>query len=312
MLIRRDVSCEGTVGSELLEAPETQLARKVFENGRSLLKKFTLAGKDINSADMICGGEVEVYIDLILSTFPENISLYRSLAEMQNSDQNALLVSKIITGEDSTNCVKQCLLLEDKMIGLQLSAEERERFSQFKYSRYPLLEMLEGINCLIEPLRPSATVYIFGAGHVSQKIAQLTNFVAFRTIIVDDRDEYAAKHRFPWADEIIVVKNFENCFQNLPVDRNSYLIIVARGRKYDYVTLAQALKTDACYIGMIGSRKKRDAIYNELRQRGVSDEQLARVYSPIGLPIKAKTPEEIAVSIVSELIKARAEQDNPW
>jgi xanthine dehydrogenase accessory factor len=310
MLIRRDSSFEGTIGGGILEARVLELARDVFADGRSICEKFVLTSDVINSLDMICGGEAEVFIDLVSSSFSENVALYLSLTGLSNDRQKAFLVSKIITGDESRNSLKQCLLLQDKMVGMQLTDKQKERFLQIEHSRLPMLVTLEGIEYLVEPLGIPSTVYLFGAGHVSQKIAQLTSFVGFRTIVLDDREEFASKSRFPWADEIIVLNGFAGCFQNLTVGRDSYLVIVTRGHKFDMVTLGQALETEACYIGMIGSRKKRDTIYQLLREKGVSEKKLARVHSPIGLPIKAETPEEIAVSIVAELIKVRAEQGN--
>lgn len=310
MLIRRDGSFEGTVGGGLLEARVLQFARDVFEKGQSICEKFVFTGADVNSLDMICGGEVEVFIDLVSSSFSENVSLYNFLVNLTNERQKALLVSRIITGEESRDCLKQCLLLEDKTVGMKLSDNQQNQLLQVKPGRYPSLITLEGNTFLIEPLHSPSTVYLCGAGHVSQKIAQLAGLVGFRTIVLDDREEFASRHRFPLADEITIVKDFAGCFQNYEIDRNSFLVIVTRGHKFDMIVLAQALETDACYIGMIGSRRKRDAIYKALRENGFSEEKLARVYSPIGLPILAETPEEIAVSIVAELIKVRAEQGN--
>ena len=159
---------------------------------------------------------------------------------------------------------------------------------------------------LIEPVHYLGTVYIFGAGHVSQKLASLTSFVGFQTVVLDDRGEYANKDRFPDAGRVIVASDMGNCMKDLPINKSSYIVIVTRGHAYDMTILAQALQTDAGYIGMIGSRRKRDIIYEHLRQSGVSEEALNRVHSPIGTRINAETPEEIAVSIIGELISARA------
>ncbi len=310
MLIRRDGSFQGTIGGGFLEGRVLQLAREVYASGRSLCEKFIFTPDNVSTMDMICGGEVDVFIDLVPSTSPEYLEIYRFLTELENYRQRVLLVSKIITGDESKNGLKQCLLLEDKMIGMEMSGEQREQLLQLKYGRSPLLLTMDGTKYLVELLSSPTTVYIFGAGHVSQKIARLTCLIGFRTIVLDDREEFASRQRFPWADEIIVLNNFNQCFRDLPVDRSSYLIIVTRGHKSDMVVLAQALETEACYIGMIGSRKKRDAIYKALCEAGFREDQLARVYSPIGLPINAETPEEIAVSIVAELIQVRAGQNN--
>jgi xanthine dehydrogenase accessory factor len=130
--------------------------------------------------------------------------------------------------------------------------------------------------------------------------------VDFRTVVIDDRAEYANAERFARADRINVVPSFHQAFDGLDIDRDSFLVILTRGHLHDKTVLEQALKTDAGYIGMIGSRRKRDLIYRELLDKGFTSEDLGRVHAPIGLAIDAETPEEIAVSIVAELIQVRA------
>ena len=170
--------------------------------------------------------------------------------------------------------------------------------------------MLGETPCRIEPIHYQGTVYIFGAGHVSQKVAALTPALDFQTIILDDRAEYANGNRFPQADQIIVPEKMSDCVKDLPISGNSYIVIVTRGHAHDLTVLEQALQTDAGYIGMIGSKRKRETLYANLRRSGVTDEDLARVHCPIGMAIDAETPEEIAISIVGELIQARAKLIN--
>jgi xanthine dehydrogenase accessory factor len=124
--------------------------------------------------------------------------------------------------------------------------------------------------------------------------------------VIDDRDEFANSERFPQADRI-VAKVVSDNLDEFNIDRYSYIVIVTRGHLNDEHVLALSLKTDAGYIGMIGSRSKREGVYRNLRAKGFTDADIARVYSPIGIPIGADTPEEIAVSIAAEMIKARKE-----
>ena len=306
MLIRRDGSICGTIGGGPLEGRAMELARQVYATGHSITEEFILRSEGHNSRGMICGGEAEIFVSLISAALPANIELYRLLSELEDDYKKALLISKVATGRINANTMLQSLFLEKKLIGAPLSEREQELLIKHDGEHYPRLVESDGVRYLAEALNLPTTAYIFGAGHVSQKIAHLASLVGFRTIVLDDREEFASKDKFPDADEIIVLKDFKECMRDLPVDRYSYLIIVTRGHRYDMTTLSEALKTEACYIGMIGSRKKRDAIYEALRQNGVTDEQLLKVHSPIGLPILAETPEEIAVSIVAELIHTRA------
>ena len=157
---------------------------------------------------------------------------------------------------------------------------------------------------LIEPLLRRATVFLFGAGHLSRELAPLASRVGFRVVVIDDREVFANSEAFPAADEIIVA-DFGQALGRLSVDESSYLVILTRGHAHDEVVLEHALRTKPGYIGMIGSRTKIATIYRELRAKGFTKEQLGAVHAPIGLPIGARSPEEIAVSILAEVISVR-------
>jgi xanthine dehydrogenase accessory factor len=157
----------------------------------------------------------------------------------------------------------------------------------------------------IEPLQLPERVYIFGGGHVGFHVASLAKRVGFDYIIVDDRAEFASAERFPEASRLIVADP-GTVASELAVTNNDYIVIVTRAHKDDYQVLRGLIQKPARYIGMIGSSTKRKQIYHDLRMiDGIRDDLLQQVYSPIGLDIGAETPEEIAVSIVAELIKVR-------
>jgi xanthine dehydrogenase accessory factor len=121
---------------------------------------------------------------------------------------------------------------------------------------------------------------------------------------MDDREEFANRERYLMAKEVRVLESFTDCIKGL--GRDDYVVIVTRGHLHDRDVLAQALRTQAGYIGMIGSRAKRASVYESLMREGFTEKDLVRVHNPIGLPIGADTPEEIAVSIVAQLIQVRA------
>jgi len=164
-------------------------------------------------------------------------------------------------------------------------------------------DTLQSIRRAVECL---GSVYIFGAGHVSQALAQLTQLTGFYTVVLDDRVEYANSERFPLADEIMMPAPIQAAFSSLPIDEASYIVIVTRGHLQDKIVLDAALKTPAAYIGMIGSKRKCSLVFEDLRKVGWGEDAFARVNAPIGIPISAETPEEIAVSIVAEMIQRRA------
>ncbi len=150
------------------------------------------------------------------------------------------------------------------------------------------------------------SLYLFGAGHVARQTAMLAGMLDFRVTVLDDREDFANPDRFPDAEEIRVLESFDTALQGLPIMAESFLLILTRGHSHDRTVLAQALKTEAGYIGMIGSRNKRNTIYSSLREEGVSQTDLNRVFCPVGLEIQAESPTEIGVSIVAQLIQQRA------
>ena len=153
----------------------------------------------------------------------------------------------------------------------------------------------------VEEFKLASTAYIFGGGHVAYALEPVLRHVDFKTVIIDDREEYANPQRYPKAARTIVVDDFDDAFD--------YIIIVTRGHRGDLKVLRQALRRPFAYLGMIGSRRKNGLLYDALKQEGVTDEQLEQVHAPIGLEIGSETPEEIAISIVAEIISERARKN---
>jgi xanthine dehydrogenase accessory factor len=156
----------------------------------------------------------------------------------------------------------------------------------------------------IEPIVQSEKLFIFGAGHVGQVLCKMASMVGFSVIIIDEREEYANKSIVPEVDQIIV-SDFTNSFQHLEIDDSSFVVIMTRNHAFDETVLELACQTKAKYIGMIGSKKKVRETFDNLRKKGISEEKLSSIHSPIGLDIGSETPAEIAVSILAEMIQIR-------
>ena len=159
------------------------------------------------------------------------------------------------------------------------------------------------LEVFVEPILPQPMLYLFGCGHVSMAVAKAAANVGFAIGIADDREAFANRERFPMAHEIHT--SYEDAFAKIQPNAASYLVIVTRGHKEDMRVLSWAVRTDARYIGMIGSKRKVLSVYKALEQDGYRPEEFQRVYAPMGLEIGALSPEEIAVSIVAELIAVR-------
>lgn len=157
------------------------------------------------------------------------------------------------------------------------------------------------LDIFVEPVLPPASLYIFGAGHVSVNLYKVASSAGFDVTVVDDRAAYANRERFAEAKEVIA-EDFEPAMARLTPNESSYIVIVTRGHLYDMRVLRWAVQTPARYIGMIGSRRKTITIFRELTKEGIPAELFERVHAPVGLDIGAVTPEEIAVAITAELI----------
>ena len=160
------------------------------------------------------------------------------------------------------------------------------------------------LDIFIEPVLPPALLYIFGAGHVSINLYKTAKHAGFDVTVVDDRDAYANRERFPEAKEVIA-EDFETAMSKLTPSESSYIVIVTRGHRDDMRVLRWAVQTRARYVGMIGSKRKTITIFRELVKEGLAPELFDRVHAPVGLDIGAITPEEIAVAITAEMIAVR-------
>jgi xanthine dehydrogenase accessory factor len=167
------------------------------------------------------------------------------------------------------------------------------------------------LSVFIEPVVPQPRLYVFGAGHISKSISKIATLAGFATVIVDNREAFANRERFPEADEIFA-EEYEEVFPKLPIRDTSYLVIVTRGHRDDMRVMRWAVGTNAKYIAMIGSKRKVIGVVKELEKEGIPREAFERAFAPMGLDIGAITPEEIAVSIVAEMIAMRRAPESDW
>jgi xanthine dehydrogenase accessory factor len=160
----------------------------------------------------------------------------------------------------------------------------------------------------VEPVFPDPTLFIFGAGFVSKAVAEVARFAGFRIAVVDDRAENANPESFPHGDDFYI-DSWEEVFRGLPVNQSSYLFIATRGHQLDLLCLRFAVKSQAKYIGILGSPKKTHSLFEILEKEGIDPANFKRVFVPVGIDIAAETAEEIAISLVAELIAIRKNMD---
>ena len=167
------------------------------------------------------------------------------------------------------------------------------------------------LDVFIEPVLPVPRAYIFGAGHISKSLSQIATVAGFASVVIDDREAFASRERFPEAEEVHAAE-YEEIFPQLPINETSYLIIVTRGHRDDMRVLKLALATPARYIAMIGSKRKVIGVIRELEKEGVPPAAFERLHAPMGLDIGAISPEEIAISVTAEMIAVRRNAESNW
>lgn len=318
-LVKGDGTSFGSIGGGCVEAEVWEEAQSVMEKGKGRVLHFNLTAEQLAEGGLICGGNIDIFLEPLKEEF---LNIYQEVARIKQKGGSAILATLISVdgtfpkGDGS----KALMKASGEKIGSLFAGDEleqrivRESEALMKENKPRVIVLSSGredvqwkkMEVLLEPIISEPTVHIFGGGHVSQQLVSLAKRVYFKVVVIDDREMFANRERFPEADEVIV-SEFERSFERLTIDDSSYIVIVTRGHLYDGFVLEQAVKTNARYIGMIGSKKKIRTLYQNLMEKGIPKGTLDRVYAPIGLDINSETPEEIAVSIVAQLIKVRGQ-----
>ncbi len=306
MVVETDGSILGTIGGGALEARAIRLALEALGARESRLMDYELTNADSAGLGMICGGLGVLLIEYVDPAAGAKRELYEALRGLLAAGGTGWLVTAVSAAAGDSVTVDRCLVDSAGTITGDpvCSVDALEGLARMGGA-------LDGHTAgdrpgiYVQGVGVPGTAYVFGAGHCGKSLVPLLSMVGFRTVIVDDRSDFANPDRFPDADSVVVPASFDGALDGLPVDKQSYLVIMTRGHAFDRAVLAQALRTEAGYVGMIGSKKKIAETFQALRERGFTDEDLGRVHAPIGISIGAETPEEIAVSIAAEIIQVR-------
>lgn len=292
MLLAGDGAVLGSVGGGTLESEVLRCMEQTLEHGRAGIRRFILTGEQAEKDGMICGGRMDVLTERI-EPEPASLALYGEARTKAGQDRT-ILVAQLRQGR-----VKRMLWPGHAGVPEHVARA---------LSGSPTMQILsdEDRTWILEPLISPYPCQVFGAGHVGRRTAVLADQVGFAVTVLDDRQEFLDPSLYPPSVDLRLLSGFDRCLENIEVTPATFVLIITRGHAHDAEVLAQALRTPAAYIGMIGSARKRDAIYASLLRTGFAKSALARVHCPVGLPIAADTPEEIAVSIVAQMIQARA------
>lgn len=313
MLVLADGTQRGTVGGGCLEADVHAMGRQAIRSGEASIRGFTLTETGAGVDGLNCGGTVEMLIEPVAGEAGRpHVELYRqALAALDRREE--MVMATALEASPGSRIIGKGLISGKGMrigcgafeggTGLAGFAVE-ESLAILGQDRAAIVTAPGGERLYLETVSAPPTLYLFGGGHVSLAVARVARTAGFRVVVVDDRPAFANPDRFPEADETLVLP-MEEALARLPIDAGSYIVAVTRGHQHDEPVVEQAIRTPAAYIGMMGSKRKVAIMWKRLKARGATDEALARVHAPIGLPIGADTPGEIAVSIVAQLVEAR-------
>lgn len=290
MLVYPDGTQLGTVGGGAVEYAAAKEAMGLFDTHGSRSCTYRLNANEIAEAGMICGGIVRVLL-MYLEASEANKAFFRGLIAARDGGAAAALVRSLQDG-----AVTGMGYWDGKTLhGLSAVLPHTGAHAY----------LTEDGGLLYEPVSLGDRAIVFGGGHVSQKLVPLLRFVDFRCAVLEDRAGFADPSLFPDAEEVLL-GDFSDIGASLRIGEGDFAIVMTRGHQADYAILRQLLRTDARYIGCIGSRHKIALTRERLMADGFTAADCARVHTPIGLPIGAQTPEEIAVSVAAELIQCRA------
>ena len=311
LLVRKDGSGVGTLGGGCVEGDIWFAAKEIMRRKGGPEFRDYLLNEDIAARDgLVCGGTMYFFIEPLWD--PEEFLPFGE-GMMDAYDSGVPIAVATLVKSDSGRGVPgaKILLRENgstygslgdlELDGLALDAAGR--VADLGTNEHVMTH--DGVELFVEGFTTPPTLVLMGGGHVSKATYSLARMLGYRVYIVDDRPEFANAERFPGAEETVVVPDYTQGLDQIPINANTYIVIATRGHWFDDLALEAAVRTPAKYVGLLGSRRKTILIYQRLAGLGVSPERLNAVNAPVGLDIGALTPEELAVSIMSEIIMFR-------
>ncbi len=311
LLVRNDGSGVGTLGGGCVEGDIWYAASQLMRRGGDAQYREYELNEDLAAQDgLVCGGTMFFLIDPVYR--PDQYLDYAKEIDAAYEGGPSVALASLIKSAPGKNLPigAKLFIREDGSTegslgdpALNRDAVKRAHgLMAMGRNEYAIAE--DGAEYFIEAYTTPPQLVICGGGHVSFALAAHAKPLGFRLFITDDREEFANPERFPDAD-IIVPKKPEDALDELPINANTFIVVATRGHRFDNVALAAAAATPARYVGLMGSKRKTILIYEDLVRMGIDEERLRGIRSPIGLDIRARTPEEIAVSIMGEILMYR-------
>jgi len=314
----------GTIGGGGLEAEALKIAKRISRGSSGHLQSFSLVEGD-DPSDMVCGGNVTLFFEPV---FPKDLPFYEFIARRLENQEASCLVTGLEreSASQSIHISTKGIVTPNNFLPFspeipdflenRLVEWARLHLEKGKGPLHILDNTLAGIDTRVHPcdlfvfemIRFFPRLIVFGGGHLSQALVRIAAICGFSVEVIDDREDFADKSLFPDAQKVLCLPEFRGIPSFIMFNSRTFVVIATRGHRYDEEVLRQVLPRQVSYIGMVGSRSKNRIVFDRLQKQGVTPAELERVHAPIGLPIYSDTPEEIAVSIMAEIIKIKAEQ----
>lgn len=310
LLVRKDGSAVGTLGGGCVEgdiwfASMETLRRQQGPEYRDYYLNEEIAARD----GLVCGGSMYFFIDPQWKP-NDTLKVFQNVVAAYDGERPVALATLIKVNGEKENLGSKAFIFKDGSLNGSLGTEDRDRVASdtgltlIDYDLNKNVQLADGSEIFVEAYTTPASLVLIGGGHISKAIVPLAKMLGFRIFIVDDRIEFANWDRFPEAEDIVVT-DYRNSLDRFLINPNTSIVIATRGHNFDDIALEVAAKSSAGYVGLVGSQRKVVLIYEELLNRGISLERIRDIHAPIGLDIGARSPEEIAVSIMSEIVQVR-------
>ena len=310
LLVRADGTGVGTLGGGCVEGDIWFAAKEMLRRHSGPEFKDYFLNEDIAARDgLVCGGTMYFYLEPVWE--PEDfVPIGAELVQAYEGGEPVALAtvvnvpagrpglgSKLLLRMDGTTVgTLGDAALDDRAVDIATRVSEVGNIESFTTDN--------GMEVFIEGFTTPPTLVMVGGGHVGKATADLAHTLGYRVYVVDDRPEFCNAERFPYAEQT-VVSSYDEWANHLELNVNSFVVVATRGHRYDDMALESAMSTRARYLGLLGSRRKNMMIYQRLMREGIPADRLKQVRAPVGLDIGALTPEELAVSIMSEIIMVR-------
>ncbi|MBM3143437.1 MAG: XdhC family protein [Chloroflexi bacterium] len=304
MAITADGRMAGSVSGGCVEGAVIEVGAEVLKSGRPQLMHFGVADETAWTVGLACGGAIEVFLH------PLDLDKF-DILEKEIRGERTITSVVIVRGPESLLGQEMLILEHGDAVGtfgrdldpLAFSCA-RSALSDRKPRRVELVELPEPVDMFINVVTPSPTLIVVGGVHIAIPLTALAKTIGYRAVIVDPRRMFGSQARFPDVDQLIQAWP-DKAFSEIEINASTAIAMLTHDPKIDDPALIIALNSPAFYIGALGSRKTHAARCQRLLEGGISEAQLNRLHAPIGLDLGGNTPEEVALSVMAEIVKAR-------